>query len=74
MSTTQQSKITKTITDAAVITGLVAGIGWVGRKVLREDFTKDPSANAMNYAKMTAAVAGAVALKGYLEDQKILPM
>ena len=74
MSTAQQNKIVKTVTDAAVITGLVAAIGWIGRKVLREDFTRDPSANAMNYAKMTAAVAGAVALKGYLEEQKILPV
>ncbi len=74
MSTTQQNKFVKTLTDAAVVTGLVAGIGWLGRKVLREDFTRDPSANAMNYAKMTAAIAGATMLKGYLEDQKILPM
>ena len=54
--------------DAATITGLVAGIGWIGRKILKEDLTKDPSANVMNYV-----MAGSIALKKYLEDQKILP-
>ena len=69
----QQNKIVKSVTDAAVITGLVAGVGWVGRKILREDFTRDPSSNVMNYVKMTASIAGAIALKEYLEDQKMLP-
>jgi hypothetical protein len=27
----------------------------------------------MNYAKFTAVMAGSIALKQYLEDQKILP-
>jgi len=27
----------------------------------------------MNYMKFTAVMAGSIALKGYLEDQKILP-
>ena len=69
----QQTKIVKTVTDAAVITGLFAGVGWVGCKILRVDFTRDPSSNDMNFAKMTAAVAGAIAFKGYPEDQKLLP-
>ena len=29
--------------------------------------------NVMNYAKFTAVMAGSIALKKYLEDQKILP-
>ena len=67
------NKLVKAILDAATITGLVAGIGWIGRKILKEDLTKDPSANVMNYVKFTAAMAGSIALKKYLEDQKILP-
>ena len=67
------NKLFKTITDAAVLTGLVAGIGWIARKVVKENFTDDPSSNAMNYVKFTAALAGSIALKQYLEDQKILP-
>ena len=67
------NKLVKTVTDAAVLTGLVAGIGWIARKVVKENFTDDPSSNAMNYVKFTAALAGSIALKQYLEDQKILP-
>ena len=43
------------------------------KKVLKENFTPDPSSNAMNYGKFTAVMAGSIALKRYLEDQKILP-
>ena len=43
------NKLVKLLLDAATITGLVAGIGWIGRKIIKEDLTKDPSANAMNY-------------------------
>ena len=63
------NKLVKSILDAATITGLVAGIGWIGRKVIKEDLTKDPSANLMNYVKFTAVMAGSIALKKYLEDQ-----
>ena len=52
------NKLVKSILDAATITGLVAGIGWIGRKIIKEDLTKDPSANAMNYVKFTAVMAG----------------
>ena len=67
------NKLVKSILDAATITGLIAGIGWIGRKIIKEDLTKDPSANVMNYVKFTAVMAGSIALKKYLEDQKILP-
>ena len=67
------NKLVKSILDAATITGLVAGTGFLGRKVIKEDLTKDPSANLMNYIKFTAVMAGSIALKKYLEDQKILP-
>ena len=67
------NKLVKTIMDAATITGLVAGIGWVAKKVVRENFTSDPSSSAMNYVKFTTVMAGSIALKQYLEDQKILP-
>ena len=67
------NKLVKTVTDAAVLTGLVAGIGWIARKVVKENFTADPSSNAMNYVKFTTALAASITLKQYLEDQKILP-
>jgi len=59
--------------DAAVLTGLAAGIGWITRKMLKENFTVDPSSSGMNYAKFTVVLAGSIALKQYLEDKKILP-
>ena len=55
------NKLVKSILDAATITGLVAGIGWIGRKIIKEDLTKDPSANLMNYVKFTAVMAGSIA-------------
>ena len=67
------NKLVKTIMDAATLTGLAAGIGWLAKKVVKENFTSDPSSNVMNYAKFTAVMAGSIALKQYLEDQKILP-
>ena len=63
----------KSLFDAATITGLVAGIGWISKKVIKENLTGDPSASLMNYVKFAAAMAGSIALKKYLEDQKILP-
>ena len=67
------NKLVKAILDAATITGLVAGIGWIGKKVINENLTGDPSASPRNYVKFTAVMAGSIALKKYLEDQKILP-
>ena len=67
------NKLVKTILDAATLTGLVAGIGWVSKKVVKENLTSDPSSNIMNYVKFTAVMTGSIALKKYLEDQKILP-
>ena len=67
------NKLVKTIVEAATLTGFTAGIGWVAKKVLKENFTSDPSSSAMNYAKFSAVMAGSIALKQYLEDQKILP-
>lgn len=67
------NKLVKTIMDAAVLTGLAAGIGWIAKEVVKESFTSDPISNVMNYVKFTAVMAGSIALKDYLEDQKILP-
>ena len=60
------------VTDSAVLVGLTAGVGYLAKKILNEHFL-DPSSNVMNYAKFTGVLAGSMALKTYLEDQKILP-
>ena len=67
------NKLVKTILDAATLTGIVAGIGWVSKKAVKENLTSDPSSNVMNYGKFTAVMAASIALKKYFEDQKILP-
>ena len=67
------NKLVKTIMDAATLTGLVSGIGWVAKKVVKENFTSDPSGSVVNYAKFTAVMAGSIALKNYLQDQRIIP-
>ena len=67
------NKLVKTILDGATLTGLVAGIGWVSKKVMKENLTSDPSSNIMNYVKFAIVMTGAIASKKYLEDQKILP-
>ena len=54
------NKLVKTLNDSAISTGLVAGIGWVAKKVIKEPMTSDPSSNLMNYAE-----------KRYLEEKKI---
>ena len=67
------NKLVQTIIDAATLTGLATGIGWIAKKVVKENFTQDPSSNVMNYVKFTAVMAASVAAKKYLEDQNILP-
>ena len=65
------STLVKTILDAATLTGIVAGIGWATKKVVKENLTPDPSSNVMNYGKFAAVMAASIALKKYLEDRKI---
>ena len=71
--TTSDNKLVKTVTDAAVLVGLSAGIGWVGKKVLKESFTNDPSTNVMNYGKWVVALSASIYLKDYLQDKKVIP-
>ena len=67
------NKLVKTIIGAAILTGMAASIGWIAKKVVKENFTQDPSSNVMNYVKFTAVMAASIAAKKYLEDQKMLP-
>ena len=68
-----ENKVVKTFLEAATPTDLVASIGWIAKKAVKENFTSDPSSNAMNYVKFTVVMAAAIALTQSLEDQKILP-
>ena len=69
----EENKLVKTITDATTVIGIAAGIGYVAKKILKENFLEDPSSSVMNYVKFIGVVAGSMALKTYLVDQKIIP-
>ena len=69
----EQNKLVKTVTDSAILVGLTAGVGYLTKKMLKENFLGDPTSSIMNYAKFTTVLAGSMALKTYLEDQKIIP-
>ena len=62
----------KTSSDSATSTGLIARIGWVAKKVIKEPMISDPSSNLMKYVKFTVVIAASIAAKQYLEDEKIL--
>ena len=66
------SKLMRMIMDAATLTVVAASIGWVGKNVVKENFSSAPSSNVMNYAKFTVVMADSITLKQYLEDQKII--
>lgn len=65
------NRLVKTMMGAATLIDLGAGIGWIMKKAVKENFTSDPSGSAMSYVKFTAVMARSIALKNYLEDQKI---
>jgi hypothetical protein len=67
------NKLVKTVMDSAVVVGLAAGIGYVAKKMLKENFLGDPSSSLANYGKLTLVISGSMAAKDYLEKEKILP-
>lgn len=71
--TMADNKLVKTIMDAATLTGLAAGIGWIAIRGCQRKLYLDPSSDLMNYVNFTAVMAVNIALKQYLKDQKILP-
>ena len=63
----------KTVTGSVVLVGLSTGMGWLGKKALRESFIGDPSTSIMNYGKWVLVLSIAMYVKTYLEDKEILP-
>ena len=64
------NKLVKTLTDAATVTGLAAGIGFLAKKVINEPMTSDPSSNLMNYVKFTVVIAASWQQKIILKNKK----
>ena len=65
----EQNKLVKMVTDSAVLVGLSAEVGYLAKKILKENFLGDPSSNVMNYAKFTGVLAGSMAMKTYLDSE-----
>ena len=68
-----ENKLVKTVTDATVLIGLSAGVGYIAKKAIKESFINDPSSSVINYVKWVTVLSGSMYLKEYLEKQKILP-
>ena len=43
----EQNKLVKMVTDSAVLVGLTAAVGYLAKKILKENFLGDPSSNVM---------------------------
>ena len=63
-------KLVKTVLDATTLTCLAADME---KKAVKENFSSNPSNNAMNYVKFTVLMVVKKALKQYLKNQKTLP-
>ena len=61
------NKLVKTVIAAAALTGFAEGHRLGGKKSRERELHLDPSSSAMNYSKVTAVMAGRIALKQYLE-------
>ena len=70
MSGKKENKLIKIVTDATVLVGITAGVGYVGKKVLKDNFLGDPGSNVMNYAKFTGVLADSMALKTYFRIRR----
>ena len=68
------NNLVKTIMDAATLTGLAAGISWAAKKVVKENFTSDPSSSAMNYVKFTPSWRAALRSKSTSRTKKSSPI
>ena len=66
----EQNKLVKMVTDSAVLVGLSAGVGYLAKKILKENFLGDPSSNVMNYAKFTGVLTGSMVLGAWRRSFK----
>ena len=58
MSAKEENKLIKIVTDAVVLMGLTAAVGYLGKKLLKENFLGDPSSSLMSYGEFTVTLAG----------------
>ena len=68
-----ENKLIKYAKEAVTLVGISAGIGFVGKKVLKKNLTNDPSSSLMNAAEWVAVMVGAIYARDYLIKEKIIP-
>ena len=51
--------------EASTLITIAAGIGFVGRKIIKEPVTLDPSNNIMNFGKWILVMTGSIYLREY---------
>ena len=73
MSNLTENKLIKSVMDATVVIGIASGVGYIGKKVMKESFINDPSSSLTNFGKWVLVLASSMYLRDYLVDQKIIP-
>ena len=69
----EQNKLVKMVTDSAVLVGLTAGVGYLAKENSKRKFSRRPVLKRYELCEIHRCSRGSMALKTYLEDQKILP-
>ena len=59
--------------ESSVFVGIATGVGYIGKKVIKEPLISDPSTNIMNFGKWIMVLTGSIYLRDYLESKKIMP-
>lgn len=48
--------------DVETLTSLLVSIGWIGRKLVKENYMSNPSRSTMSYVKFTTAIVTSIAM------------
>ena len=68
-----ENKLVKTLMEASTLIAISTGAGYIGKKIIKEPLTSDPSTNIMNFGKWIIVLTGSIYLRDYLELKKIIP-
>ena len=68
-----ENKLVKYLITGVTVVGIASGIGYLGKKTLKENFIGDPSTSIANFGKWVLVLSGSLYAKQYLEDKDILP-
>ena len=69
-----ENKLVKTLMESSILVGIATGVGYIGRKIIKEPLISDPSTSLMNFGKWVGVLSGSIYLRDYLELKKIIPV